>query len=301
MEARSPDSVSVPAVPSSEWTGTLIAEWTDRGLAEDDEQNLRDTVGAVGLVAVLGAVALLTIRAAALMALACVALMPGAVWILISPRIKSRRRSLDRITLTLDPDLLRLTRQAGESTETWELPRASAGRLIRWVASQKSIEAASLQLEDNAGSVRLDLRERRVAVTVAPFDLDLASPSIVPGQMPLDVLIGSWWPDPNRRMSRIRPSRFLPRLSADWPWGQHDLNEYAGWRASQRRVGALILVAGAVLSAVLAASLMALMVIRPLSGSLAVEGWVLAVACAVSAGFLGFVGLRALVTERPKK
>jgi hypothetical protein len=46
------DSDPTEQPPARAWTETLVAEWTDRGLSEGDEQSLRDTPKRLMLAAI---------------------------------------------------------------------------------------------------------------------------------------------------------------------------------------------------------------------------------------------------------
>ena len=95
----------------------------------------------------------------------CVVFVPSflALW----PLLLHHRR--DRMTISLEPDVLRVTRRNRKSVETMELPRLEAGKLVLWVAGPGTPLTARLQLEDRTGKVCIELIERDVDVRSWPF------------------------------------------------------------------------------------------------------------------------------------
>jgi hypothetical protein len=149
------------------------------------------------------------------------------------------------MVMRLDPGVCRVVAITAKGSEVFELPRVEAGLLRLSLSRNKRNEHAMLQLEDETGRVRIELIDRRVRVLAVPLGVDFGHLGIDPKAVPLSTLIGSWWPDAGRRVTRTRPS-WWRRRSADGPWRQPDLDGYAVWKARQLAwVGLYALGAGA--------------------------------------------------------
>jgi hypothetical protein len=227
-----------------QWSGTLVAEWRDRGLDELQERNLRHApvvLFALGLLAGLMVfVGLRPMGALFYCGFLALFLVGPPLW------LRLRHRHVEKVILTLDQDALRVTRQSGQTRNVKELARSEAGLLVRWVSEDMQKRTRRLQLENAAGLVAIDLFERDVQVRSMPFGMDLKSLGIGSTHVPLDVLLGSWWPDPGRRLARTRRPILLKFLAVpDRSWGRPDLDGYALWKArGQAKDGLWIVAAG---------------------------------------------------------
>lgn len=203
------------------WSGTLVAEWLDRGLTDAQEERLRQVPVFVAGMGLLFVVAAITggrpvVALATFVVLAILALVP-AYW------SKLRSRRADRITLTLDPEKLTITRRSAAIAETTQLLRSETGLLIRSVESPRNKQAETLQLGDETGGVRLVLADRFVQISTVPFGVAPRALGVNPKRARLAVLIGTWWPDPSNRATQMKqPTRGLWDAT-ERAWGQPDL------------------------------------------------------------------------------
>lgn len=137
------------------------------------------------------------------------------------------------MTLLLAPDLLRVTRTSVDfGVDVRELQREEAGLLLRWSAHARSRFAEKLELDDLAGRDRIELLDRLVEVRTVISGGDVSAPGSESERVPLAVLVGSWWPDPELRATRVHPFRFAfaPRDRGDVDWGQPELDRYSAWQ-----------------------------------------------------------------------
>jgi hypothetical protein len=168
----------------------------------------------------------------------------GMAILFIGPMLvlKVRHGRLAEVVLTLDEDVLRVTRRSGQAVDVKEMGRSEAGLLIRWASDSLEKRSRRLQLEDASGRVRVELVERDVVVRTVPFGINLESYGIDARHAPLDVLIGSWWPDPGRRVARVNKPRLSLRAVRDRSWGRPDLGGYALWKARGQAMEGLFIV-----------------------------------------------------------
>ncbi|HEX7491758.1 MAG TPA: hypothetical protein VF337_08670 [Candidatus Limnocylindrales bacterium] len=228
MEAGRSDPLAA-ADETPDWPGTLVAEWRDRGLAEQEEWSMRHApLGIVALALYFGLLLMASVSPAATVLLcgplALVTLGP-ILW------LKLRHRTAEEMTLMLDQDVLRVVRRKRFGTETTELARSEAGLLVRRPSNRSSKISRQLLLADAAGSRTLQLLERDVQVRSTPSGMNFDSYRMDVGRAPLDVLIGSWWPHPGLRVTRRNKARWSFRTVSDRPWGRPDLGGYALWQA----------------------------------------------------------------------
>jgi hypothetical protein len=230
-----------------EWPGTLVAEWVDSGLSEMQERQLRESPQIFALMVLAGLVLIITGRPGVFMVAWIGFFGALAVYNYLSLR---RSRKADRITLTLEPECLRVTRRSSKAIETRDLPRSETGLLIRSVLGRRSRHAETLRLQDKAGVARLVLPDRLVRILSTPFGTDAAALGLDPKGTRLALLVGSWWPDPNNRATQLQPPKQGLWDATERPWGQRDLDlskplgparvKLTGLRSVQRRLSAIL-------------------------------------------------------------
>jgi hypothetical protein len=228
---------------SPKWSGTLVVEWRDRGLHEQQELSLRQARLMLVVLAIGGGLLFLTSarQSVALLYTGGMASLYAVpiVW------LKVRHRHCADMTMTLDEGAVRVVRRAGQSVGTTELARSDAGLLARVVSGGSWKKSSRLELEDSTGDIRIELLERDVRVRSWPFGMDLSSYGIKGAELPLDVLIGSWWPNPEHRYARANKSRLSFRDSPDRFWERPDLAGYARSKArTQAREGIFMAATG---------------------------------------------------------
>jgi hypothetical protein len=232
------------APPAREWPGVLEAEWVDRGLSQESEDWLHVllplslAVLAVPFLLLAASSPKNLLQMGAVFLWCCFGLLAPSAWL-------SLRHRPRKVVMRLDPGVCRVFAVTGKVREVFQLPRLDAGLLRILLSRDKRNEKAMLQLEDRAGQVRIELIDRRVRVTAVPFGLEFGQLGIDPKAAPLSTLIGTWWPDPTRRSTRMRPT-WWRRRTEDRPWKQPDLDQYAVWKARQMaRLGLILLGCGA--------------------------------------------------------
>jgi len=204
------------------------------------------------------------------------------------------------MTISLEPDVLRVTRRNRKSVETMELPRLEAGKLVLWVAGPGTPLTARLQLEDRTGKVCIELIERDVDVRSWPFGMTLMPGTANPTSLPLDVLIGSWWPAEGSRSTRVKRRAPLVGDPDDGPWSRAGLSEYAAWRVRARSQGAVGLMGIGAMGLVLALVLLGMMVAGLLRDATLLAG-IVGGGLSVASLWTMFLGYRTHITGRSRK
>jgi hypothetical protein len=229
-----------------EWTGTLVAEWSDRGLGQQAEDFLAILPWA--FVWLLGGSTLLVVASGRPQGWLFVPMF-GVLWLAYAAWYRLRHPDRAALRLQLDTEMLRLTRTTGSDLECRDLPRVAAGRLRAMLDSRGNLD--QLQLHDAGGSTILTFGERLVAVTALPFGMTDASIGGDRRNVSLAVLIGSWWPDPSAREDVPYRGRFSLRSREPLPWKRPDLDGYGAWKTTMTaRAGLLMVGSGAFLVAI---------------------------------------------------
>lgn len=225
-----------PAQSVREWEGTLVAEWHDRGLNEETEEWLR-YLPRLFVLLVCG-VAFLVVAAWSLRPLLVLVLF-GCLYLALAAWYSFKGRRGRQLKLTLDPETLTLTATSARGDETMTIDRHSTGVLTRVVQTPKAAYAREIKLSD--ANTDLTLIDRTVSVVTAPFGTDLGALGLDHGRVPLAVLVGSWWPDPQARRTAVIKPRFSLRGEQVGSWGQPDLAGYRSWKIRrQAREGFLL-------------------------------------------------------------
>jgi hypothetical protein len=226
----------------------------------------------------------------------CVVVVPSflALW----PVLLHHRT--DQVTLSLEPDVLRVTRRNRTSAETMELPRSEAGKLVRWVARPGTPLTARLQLEDRTGKVRVELIERDVDVRSWPFGMTLVPGMANPTNLPLDILLGGWWPAEGTRTTRVKRRAPLAGDPDEGPWNRPGLSEYAASRVRARAQGAVGLMGIGAMGLVLALVLLGMMVAGLLRDATLLAG-IVGGGLSVASLWTIFLGYRMHITGRSRR
>lgn len=228
----SPQGWSDVPTDAPPWTASIAARWTspwvDVGHA---------VAGAVVGLAFIGMTLGLWSGGRGLWVVLPAAIAIWALW--GAARIAVQSRNTTKLTLTLDPERLTIADPSSGEAPTI-LTRDRAGWLV---ADEIGTDwrARDLWLHDDQGSVvarfvgamaRVEIRSRGV-----PAGPDL------PTELPVSVLLGAWWPHPERRMTRqgslgIRLRWRDPGI-AGYP--RHERRERAKWSALYLAFAALCL------------------------------------------------------------
>jgi hypothetical protein len=218
--------MSVEPPSTREWRGSLLAEWVEQGLAPEPFAALRLPLALAMLVAY--GVALILVARNAIVVLVYFGFISWLAFGLI--RTRRTRRSATRMELYLGPDMLRLQAVGTDETGVVELVRAEAGILVREVVAATGT-VSRLELRDRSGEVRLALSNHPTLLK-SSFGFDLARLHLEGRRIPVEVLVGSWWPEADSRINRWTTYRWMRKLP-DTPWTMPDLAGYARWVAAK--------------------------------------------------------------------
>jgi hypothetical protein len=210
-----------------EWRGSLLAEWVEEGLDPGQVEVLRAAPLALAILTALG-VLLILVGANTLKVVVYFGLIGWLAFGLI--RTRRTRSSATRMELYLEPDILRLQAVGTDEARVVELVRAEAGTLVREVVAATGT-VSRLELRDRSGEVRLALSNHPTLLK-SSFGFDLARLHIEGRRIPVEVLVGSWWPEPDSRINRRITSRWMRKLP-DTAWTMPDLAGYARWVAAK--------------------------------------------------------------------
>jgi hypothetical protein len=213
-----------------QWEGTVMATWKDRGLTEYQENQVSPRSLALGS-------AFLTLLVALGWALLGSPILPlplavvGAV--ILGWPLLHREPSRD-MTLSLGPQWLRLEALGPQSPTVLEFRRADAGTLtsIRGTSPADALPSGRLELRDIGGHLQAELIDRMATARSLPHGPDGAGARLDSARVPLSVLIGTWWPEPSRRVVGA-PARSR-RGPAARLWDRPSLGGYRLWSARTR-------------------------------------------------------------------
>jgi hypothetical protein len=259
------------------WAGRLTTEWTDRGLSENQLATLRHSgllfIVTLAFVLYLSAIPGQTI-ARDVVAAALILEPLHAAW-MASHCHRGRAMKLD-----LDPDRMRLSSGA----QTIEVPREDLYRITRVVSSREDEFARVVRIWTRSGRT-VDIVDRLVRITAVPFAFDRAGIDRNRERIPLAVVLGTWWADPESRATIVERGSGKGRIPVTMTWGQPDLGGYRRWRARVRWRESTFLLAVAVALVVIYAAVRsnaALMAPFPLGsvGAGALVGLLIAIATA---------------------
>jgi hypothetical protein len=266
---RDPDG-SLPD-RTREWSGTLVAEWTEGLLSRAWNEPILGVVWAV-----LGIFCAVDFMAEGLGSCVVTSFWVALTFFGLGGHIATLRRApfafrwrsgRAHATLVLTAESVHLATLSKAGQSVTHLSRGEAGLLIRCVPEPRGGLAAALQLRDMNREVRLTIADRFVHVTTFPFGSPAASSGLNSRRVQLSTLLGTWWPKANKRQTWVSAAGFPRTIEDPQPWGQPDLDDFAADATEKdARAAAWLLTPAAVLGGIA-------LVASGLTGSLRNAGW----------------------------
>jgi hypothetical protein len=212
-------------VQPREWHGTLVAEWVESGRSGTMEIEPTWSRWVAMLAAAVAGVFTSAMG------------LPGgptfflyALWILPwgAARNLIGHRSKVALTLTLRPDELSIAGWPDRAGRLAHLARSDSDRLTRRAPTDRFGIARELVLVDSLGHqfVRLKDSMTHVVRVSSGSEQSVESLEADPPEVPLSVLIGSWWPYPERRETERVNRGTFGRGHDIRPWGQPDIGQF---------------------------------------------------------------------------
>ena len=223
--------------PEPPWSGTVVAEWKDKGRSAAEAGRLR-------LYALIEVYLIVS----------------GCGWLLVGAQLTGVADALIAVfvagdaarilfkgsrfayRMELTQDRMHLEERTGSDERVFEVRRSEPWELVRFGPKAESAYGSDMLISQPGREEAETLRDVPVRIVGTPPDLKLDSIGLKDRPVPLSILLGTWWPD-DRRKSMHGSDPSATTGEGDWPLPT--IYGYVPWEAALglRRAAAVALAA----------------------------------------------------------